>query len=106
MNEPTNMIKAIKVQYTVKENFVEANKKNIGAVMEALRGMGDVGVLYSVFLKGDGKTFIHIAQFRDAKAEDVIPNLQEFEHFRKELKQNIEAPPESEDLALVNSSSS
>ena len=97
-------MKAVKVEYTVREDFVEKNKQNIQAVMEALKKMGDVGVQYSSWTKEDGKTFIHIVFQRDEKAAAVVPNLEEFKHFQKELKTALEVPPKAEPLEIVGSS--
>ena len=58
-------MKAVKVQYTVRENYVETNKKNIKAVVSELRNMGDKGVKYSVFTEDNGQSFVHFAIYRE-----------------------------------------
>ena len=97
-------MKAVKVEYTVREDFVSQNKQNIQAVMDALKKKGDVGVLYSAWTKEDGKTFVHIVFQRDEQAAEAVPSLPEFKHFQSELKTGIEVPPKAEPLELAGSS--
>lgn len=97
-------MKTVKVEYTVKESYVVTNKANIDAVMTELRKLGNVGVKYSVFLKEDGKTFIHMATTRDEKAEKVISSLGSFKRFREQLQAGAETKPAQQDLVLVNAS--
>jgi len=95
---------ATKVQYTVKEDFVEKNKENIKAVMNELRSMGDTGVKYSAFFNEENRTFVHLVVFRDEEATKIIPGLESFKNFREQLKEGAETPPSSEDLKLVGAS--
>ncbi len=97
-------MKTVQVQYTVKESFVETNKANIAAVMAELRSLGETGVKYAVFLKEDGRTFMHLAATRDEEAGNVIPGLESFKRFREQLQGGAETKPEQQDLALVGSS--
>ena len=48
---------AVKVQYTVKKEYVETNKANIRRVMSDLNEIDDPGIKYSAFLLDDGKSF-------------------------------------------------
>ncbi len=97
-------MKTVKVEYTVKESYVETNKANIGAVMAELRSLGDVGVKYSVFLKEDGRTFMHMATTRDEEARKVISSLESFKRFREQLQAGAETNPAQQDLVIVDSS--
>lgn len=97
-------MKAIRVQYTVKQEFVDTNRANIAAVMEELRAKGDVGVQYTAFLGPDGKTFTHVVVLRDEEASGVVPSLDAFKTFQAQLRQNVEVPPAAEDWAVVGSS--
>jgi putative heme iron utilization protein len=96
-------MKAIKVEYTVREDFVKTNKENISAVMNELKGL-NAGVKYFVSIKEDGKSFVHIAISRDEQSRNVIPNLESFKKFQEQLKTGLESPPKSENLETVNSS--
>jgi hypothetical protein len=96
-------MKAVKVEYTVREDFVKANKENISAVMNELKNL-KAAVKYFVSIKEDGKTFVHIAISRDDEFANVIPNLESFKRFREQLTNGLESQPNSENLEIVNSS--
>lgn len=93
----------IKVEYTVREDFVKTNKENISAVMNELKKL-NAGVKYFVSIKENGRTFVHIAISCDEESRNVIPNLEAFKKFQTQLKTGIESPPISENLEIVNSS--
>lgn len=97
-------MKAVKVQYTVKESYVETNKKNIQKVMSELREINNPGVRYSAFLLDDGKTFVHFAMYPDDESMSIVSELEAFQSFRQQLKDSQpESPPIAEDLTLVGS---
>ena len=77
-------MRAVKVEYTVKPEYVETNKANIQKVMEELSALGDVGVLYSTYIKEDGVSFVHFSIHRDE--ENIIPSLSAFKVFSTQLK--------------------
>ena len=58
-------MKAVKVQYTVKEEYVATNKNNIERVIHDLKAMNNSNIKYSSFLQEDGKTFVHLAFYPD-----------------------------------------
>jgi hypothetical protein len=93
----------IKVEYTVREDYVKTNKENISAVMNELKGL-NAGVKYFVSIKEDGKSFVHVAISRDEESRNIIPNLESFKKFQAQLKTGIESPPVSVNLEVVNSS--
>ena len=97
-------MKAVKVQYTVKEDFTEINKKNIAQVMNDLRKLNNPNIKYSSFTLEDGKTFVHFAVYPDEKTSQIVSDLPSFVHFRKELQASLpEVPPKAENLWLVAS---
>jgi quinol monooxygenase YgiN len=97
-------MKAVKVQYTVKESYVEINKRNIEKVMAELRQLNNPGIKYSTFILSDGKTFVHIGFYPDQETIDIVTNLEAFQAFRKQLKESQpEKPPQAEDMTLVAS---
>ncbi len=97
-------MKAVKVQYTVKESYVETNKQNIQAVMAELKRINNPGIKYSSFLLDDGKTFVHFGMYADEEALSVVSSLDVFQKFRQELKgSQPESPPKADDLTLVGS---
>jgi len=97
-------MKAVKVQYTVKEEYAETNKKNINQVMSDLRKLNNPGVKYSSYVLNDGKTFVHLGIYSDEKAMSVATDLDSFKKFQTELKESQpEVPPKADDLNLVAS---
>ena len=97
-------MKAVKVQYTVKESYAATNQKNIQKVMDDLRALNNPGVRYSAFVLEDGKTFIHFAMYPDEETASIVNNLESFQTFRGQLQESQpEAPPKAENLTLVGS---
>lgn len=97
---------ASKVEYTVKAEYVETNKANIRQVMADLKALGSPGILYSAFLRDDGKSFVHFVVRADEEAQKTLGDLASFEKFRRELKESSpESPPNAESLTLVGTSS-
>ena len=93
---------AVKVQYTVKEEYVETNKQNIARVISALKELNNPDIKYSAFLLDDGKTFVHFVMRANEAANDVLPNLDAFKDFQQQLKASQpESPPNAENLTLV-----
>ena len=96
-------MKAVKVQYTVKPEFVDQNKANIKKVMNKLKNSPIEGMLYSSYTLEDGQTFVHINMARDGETMNKLNEVQEFNEFRKALKESEPVkPPESTALELVD----
>lgn len=95
-------MKAVKVQYTVKESYAETNQKNIHKVMVDLQALNNSGIKYSAFMLDDGKSFVHFAMYPDEETAAIVNNLESFQYFRQQLKESQpEIPPKAEDLTLV-----
>ena len=95
---------AVKVQYTVKADYVETNKQNIAKVMEDLRNINSPDIKYSAFLQDDGKTFVHFVMRASEEAAAVLSNLDSFKDFQQQLRASgPESPPKAENLTLVDS---
>jgi len=96
-------MKAVKVQYTVKPEYVEKNKANIRKVMEALRSNPIPGMHYASFTLDDGQTFVHINMAKDPETLSRLNEVKEFGEFREALKASGPvSPPASESLNLVD----
>ena len=98
-------MKATRVQYTARAEFVEENKKNIEAVMRELRAQNNSDVRYAVYVHDDGRTFMHLAQHNSVEAERFPTSLESFRHFQTRLKEHLEVAPKVEKFQLVASSS-
>lgn len=97
-------MKAVKVEYTIKPEFVEQNKINIQKVMNALTENPIEGMQYSSFILEDGQSFVHINMAKDEETMSKLNDVEEFTAFRMALKgsQPIK-PPKSYQLNLVGS---
>ncbi len=96
---------AVKVQYTVKESYVETNKANIQRVMADLKEINSSDIKYSAFLLDDGKSFVHFAMRVDDDAQKIISELPSFKEFQRQLRESEpEAAPQAENLTIVGSS--
>lgn len=95
-------MKAVKVQYTVRPEYVEQNKANIRRVMQELKANPIEGMQYASFVLDDGQTFVHINMAKDEQAMGGLTNLGVFNDFRAALKASKPlSPPKSEALNLV-----
>jgi hypothetical protein len=96
-------MKAVKVQYMVKPEYVEQNKANIRKVMEAIRANPISGMHYASFILDDGQTFVHINMAKDQETLSRLNEVKEFGEFREALKASGPvSPPSPESLNLVD----
>ena len=96
---------AVKVQYTVKKEYVETNKANIQRVMADLKDINNPNLKYSTFLLDDGKSFVHFAMRFYEQAQKTLSELPSFQEFQRQLKESgPEAAPKAEPLNFVGSS--
>ena len=97
---------AVRVQYTVKESYVETNKANIQKVMADLKALSNPDIKYAAFQLGDGKTFMHFVMRANEEAQKSLSDLPSFQEFQRQLRESEpEVPPNAEDLSLVGASS-
>lgn len=96
-------MKAVKVEYTVQNDYVEQNKKNILKVMDALRANPINGMLYSSYTdKENPNTFVHINMARDEQIMAKLNDIKEFTDFRMALKASQPlSPPKQTTMDLV-----
>ena len=95
-------MKVVRVQYTVKPDYVEQNKKNIQAVMAELRANPIEGLRYSTYQLPDGNSFMHLNLSNSEEALAAFNELESFKKFRMELKASAPiSPPKAESLTLV-----
>jgi len=98
-------MKAVRVQYTVKSEFVEQNKNNIQAVMEEIRKNPIEGMFYSTYQLPDEVSFMHVNIAVDAETMNKLNNVAAFTKFRMALKASEPMmAPKGEDLNFVGSS--
>ncbi|MEK6155292.1 hypothetical protein WIW50_18630 [Flavobacteriaceae bacterium 3-367] len=82
-------MKAVKLQYTVRPEYVEENKRNIQKVMDALLAHPINGMQYSSYTDNDNpNTFIHINMAKDAETMSELNNIKAFQEFRTALRES------------------
>lgn len=98
-------MKAVRVQYTVKPEYIEQNKKNIRAVMDAIKANPIEGMFYSTYQLPDGVSFMHLNFATDGETMNRLNAVEAFTAFRMALKASEPvSPPKSEELEFVGSS--
>ena len=97
-------MKAVKVQYTVRPEYVEQNKRNIRAVMKSLQANPVEGMYYSSYQLSDGNTFMHLNVAVDGETMSKLNDVAEFVQFRIQLKASEPLSlPKAEDISFVGS---
>ena len=98
-------MRTVKVQYTVKPDYVEQNKSNIAKVMEALKANPIQGMQYAAFTDSENpNTFVHINMAADEGTLKKINEIAEFKSFQQALKSSQPlVPPRATKLNLVAS---
>ncbi len=95
-------MKAIRVQYTVKSEYIEQNKKNIQAVMQSLKENPIEGMYYSTYQLSDDNSFMHLNVAADDETMAKLNDVPAFNEFRKQLKASGPlSPPKAENLTFV-----
>lgn len=98
-------MKIVRVQYTVRPEYVEANRARIRAVMEDLRAHPIEGMRYATFLLPDGQTFMHLNLSDRPEALEAFNRREAFRAFRSALRESGPVtPPKAEELELVGAS--
>jgi hypothetical protein len=98
-------MKAVRVQYTVKPEYVAQNIKNIKAVMDAIQANPIEGMYYSTYQLPDGVSFMHLNIAVDGETMNKLNDVEAFTIFRTGLKASEPvSPPKAEDLEFVGSS--
>ena len=96
---------AVKVQYTVRAEYVDTNKVNIQRVMADLKEINNKDIKYSAFLLDDGKTFLHFVMRVNDEAQKILNELPSFQEFQRQLRESgPEVPPKAENLSMLGSS--
>ncbi len=74
----------VNVSYTVKPEFVQKNQENIRSFMTDFKKMNKKDFRYQVYLKEDGRTFVHFSHFEDEEIQQKILAVPSFKSFQQE----------------------
>ncbi|AZB33887.1 MULTISPECIES: hypothetical protein [Chryseobacterium] len=71
------------VSYTVKPEFVSANKANIEKFLNDFKNLDQSTFEYKVFVKEDGVTFLHYSNYANEEVQHEILNVPSFKEFQR-----------------------
>lgn len=71
------------VSYTVKPEFVPANKANIQKFLNDFKNLDQSTFEYKVFVKEDGVTFLHYSNYINEEVQHEVLNVPSFKEFQK-----------------------
>ncbi len=95
-------MQAVKVQNTVKSDYIDQNKKNINAVMNFLKENPIEGMYYACYQLEDNNSFMHVNVARNQEIMSKLSDVEAFKFFRESLKaSNPIKPPTAEKLDFV-----
>lgn|SRR5690606_13275025 len=96
----------VKVTYTVNDVYVNTNKEMIQAFLTDFKKLDGTQFLYSILQTEDGKTFIHISQYKNKDIQQILLNTPSFLHFQEQRDKNLVSEPKIEVLNFIGSSKS
>ena len=95
----------VKVTYTVKSEFVPKNQENINSFMKDFRKLNSDDFRYLVYLRDDGKTFMHLSMYKDEEIQKQVLDVASFKSFQEQRDESgLEGPHNIEMMSLVGSS--
>lgn len=71
------------VSYTVKPEFVSANKTNIQKFLKDFKKLDPSVFEYKVFVKEDGVTFVHYSNYINEEVQHEVLNVPSFKEFQR-----------------------
>ncbi|MES2575625.1 MAG: hypothetical protein V4572_11820 [Bacteroidota bacterium] len=95
----------VKVTYTVKPEFVEANKENVRKFLSDFKKLNPSEFRYNVYLQEDGITFLHFSTYKNEEIQKQILDIASFKIFQEERdKSGLNNTHKLEVLSYVGSS--
>lgn len=71
------------VSYTVKPEFVPANKTHIQTFLNDFKNLDQTTFEYKVYLKEDGVTFVHYSNYINEEVQHEVLNIASFKEFQR-----------------------
>lgn len=95
----------VKVTYTVKPEFVEANKRNISKFLDDFKKMNPSDFRYNIYLQDDERTFLHFSTYKNEEIQKQVLNVPSFISFQKERDESgLDDTHKVEILSYIGSS--
>ncbi|HEX6431421.1 MAG TPA: hypothetical protein VF008_27205 [Niastella sp.] len=96
---------SVKVTYTVNPAFVQKNKENINVFMADFKNLDNNEFRYTVYLSGDGKTFVHLSHYNNESIQKQLLDVPSFKAFQQQRDESgLEGLPHIEVLQQVATS--
>ncbi|MFD2904914.1 hypothetical protein [Sphingobacterium anhuiense] len=92
---------AIKVTYTIKEDYVDANKENIQIFLDAFKELDNHQFVYTIFQVNGSNTFIHMSQYKNEAIQKELLNMPAFLEFQKQRDLHLLSEPTIESLTQI-----
>jgi hypothetical protein len=96
-------MKRVMVQYKVKADKADENRKLIEAVFAALKESSPSNLRYASFVQDDGVSFVHIASIETEDGSNPLEDIDAFGAFTAEIRDRCEVPPAVTPLEVVGS---
>lgn len=97
---------AVKVSYTVNEDYIASNKEMIKAFLKAFEALDGQQFQYAVFQKENSGSFVHLSQYQNKEIQEQLLNIPEFLKFQEQRDKNLASEPEIEWLNAVGKAGS
>jgi quinol monooxygenase YgiN len=92
---------AIKVTYTINEDYVDANKEKIQIFLDAFEKLDNKQFMYAIYQVNGSNTFIHMSQYKNEAIQKELLNIPSFLEFQKQRDLNLITEPTIESLTQI-----
>jgi hypothetical protein len=96
-------VKRMIIQYTVKPDRADENRRYIEGVFAALRAASPDGIRYGAFKQADGLKFVHLVSIETETGDNPLVNMPAFQAFQAEVRDRCAEQPSAIDLEEVGS---
>jgi quinol monooxygenase YgiN len=95
----------VKVNYTVRPEYVEKNKQNIKTFMADFKNLNNDEFRYIVHVGADRQTFYHISMYQNTEIQKALLDVPSFKSFQQQRDDSgLEGEPQIEVLQTVDAS--
>lgn len=92
---------AIKVTYTIKEDYVRTNKEKIQIFLNEFEKLDNKQFVYAIYQVNGSNTFIHMSQYKNEAIQKELLNMPAFLEFQKKRDLHLISEPTIESLTEI-----
>ena len=96
-------MQSVIVQYRVRPERAEENRRLVGAVFAELAEQAPAGIRYASFQLEDGVSFVHVASIETADGSNPLATIAAFAEFTREIGERCDEPPAAQGAEIVGS---